>query len=59
MGGTPALWAWGAREPGVLLARDLGILGALCEREAKGPEPPGPWGPSGTLRGLQGPSGGL
>ena len=40
MGGTPALWAWGARGPGVLLARDMGALAALWGREGKGPEPP-------------------
>ena len=37
---------------------DLGALGDLWGREAKGPEPPGPWDPSGTLRGPEWPFGG-
>ena len=55
MGGTPALWAWSAREPGVLLARDMGALAALWGRERKGPEPLGNWRPSGGPQGAPGP----
>ena len=55
MGGTPALWAWGVREPGVRLARDMGALAALWGRERKCPEPPGNWRPSGGPQGALGP----
>ena len=49
--GPPLPQAW------VLLARDLGPLGALRGPKAKGPESPGPRDLRGAPRGRQGPLG--
>ena len=46
---------WGPEGPGILLDQDLGPLGAPRGLEGKGPEPPGPWGPSGGPQGTPSP----
>ena len=57
--GSPAPQAgpkgWGPEGPGILLDRDLGALGAPRGLKGKGPEPPGPWGPSGGPQGTPSP----